>query len=151
MAKMSIIFNGFEKLAAELDGMGKDLHPAVNEALTETQKYVQQGLEAAAETYQKKGGGKGWTKGDMYKAIIKDASIEWEDYYLASVKVGFNLDAKGGFHSVFIMYGVPMHGKFNKGYAKDTKVYNAIRGVRTKNQIKKLQKAIMEKYLKLGR
>ena len=108
MAKMSITFNGFEKLTAELDRMKREIKPAVDEALTDTQKYIQDNLEIAAEPYQN-GGNKGWAKGDMYKAIIKNADVEWENYYLASVKVGFNLDQKGGWHSIFVMYGVPRH------------------------------------------
>lgn len=149
MARMSIIFDGFEKMAAKLDEMGREIKPAVNEALEETQKYIQQGLEVAAAPYQSPNGGrKGWAKGYMYDAIIKNPTILWEAS-VASVKVGFSSENKLGFmHSIFVMYGVPRHGKFNKGYAKDTAVYNAIKGTRTKNQIKKLQKEIMEKYLK---
>lgn len=152
MAKMTIIFDGFEKMAAQLDEMGKELKPAVNEALEETQKYVQQNLEAATQAYASPNKGRrGWAKGYMYDAIIKDATVDWAGS-VATVKVGFSSQNKLGFmHSIFVMYGVPRHGKFNKGYAKDAGIYNAIRGTRTRNQIKKLQKEIMEKHLQLGR
>ncbi len=150
MAKMSITFNGFSELAAELDRQGKELKPAVSEALEETQKYIQQELESASEIYQK-GGKKGFAEGDMYDAIIRDPVIEWNGN-LASVKVGFSSYGgsmwKGFMHSIFVMYGVPAHGKFNKGYQKDAKVYNAIRGIRTKKKIAELQKEIMQKHLK---
>lgn len=36
MAKMQILFDGFENLAYAIDEAGKDLHSAVDEALTET-------------------------------------------------------------------------------------------------------------------
>ena len=149
--KMSITFNGFETMAAELEKIGGDLKPAVNEALEETQKYIQQQVESAVEPYQD-GGQKGYAKGDMYKSIITNPKIEWSGS-VASVNVGFSkqLDWKGFMHSIFVMYGVPAHGKFNRGYHKDAKVYNSIRGIRTKKQIEKIQKEIMEKHLKLGR
>lgn len=151
MAKMSIVFNGFDVLAEKIDQMGKDIKPAVDEALIETQKYIQTTLESAAAPYQSpKDGRKGWAKGNMYDAIIKDAKVEWEGY-VATVGVGFSSRNRLGFmHSIFVMYGVPFHGKFNHGYAKDTKIYNAIKGVRTKNRIKKLQQEILEKYLNSG-
>ncbi len=147
--RMSITFDGFEKLAAELDRQGKDLKPAVNEALEETQKYIQQELQSATLQYAN-GGRKGYAKGDLYDSIITDPDIEWNGL-VASVKVGFSSIYGGweGFmHSIFVMYGVPAHGKFNRGYGKDAKVYNAIRGIRTKKQIEKLQKEVMEKHLK---
>ena len=61
MAKMSITFDGFEKLAAELERQGKELKPAVNEALEETQKYIQQELEIAVQPYSN-GGRKGYAE-----------------------------------------------------------------------------------------
>lgn len=148
MARMSITFNGFEQMAAKLDEMGKDLKPAVNEALEETQKFVQAKLEHAAQPYRNpQKGRKGWAKGNMYDAIIKNPIIEWQ-HTVATVKVGFSSENKLGFmHSLFVMYGVPMHGKFNHGYAKDINIYNAIRGIRTRRQIAEIQKMIMGKYL----
>lgn len=148
MARMSITFDGFEKLAAELEREGKELKPAVNEALEKTQKYIQQEVESATQPYAN-GGQKGYATGDMYDAIIREPRIEWNGN-VANVKVGFSKDQnwKGFMHSIFVMYGVPAHGKFNRGYGKDAKVYNAIRGIRTKKQIEKLQKEVMEKHLK---
>ena len=148
---MSITFDGFEKLAAELDKVGGDLKPAVNEALEETQKYIQQELESASQIYSS-GGRKGYADGDLNAAIIRNPKVEWLGN-VGVVDVGFSkeLNWKGFMHSIFVMYGVPAHGKFNKGYQKDPKVYNAIRGLRTKNQIEQIQKEIMENHLKLGR
>lgn len=144
---MSITFDGFEKLAAELDKQGKELKPAVTEALEETQKYIQQQVESASEVYSS-GGRKGYAEGNLVNSIITDPKIEWEGN-TAKVGVGFSSqkDKKGFIHSLFVMYGVPAHGKFNRGYQKDTKVYNAIRGIRTKNEIKKIQQEVMKKYL----
>ena len=62
---------------------------------------------------------------------------------VAEVNVGFNLRQPGGFHSIFIMYGTPR-------IAKDTRVYNAIRGAKTKKSVEDVQMKVMAKHLKFG-
>ena len=148
MAKMSIMFDGFNDLAYQIDKVGGDLHKAVDEALTETQKLVQGNLEQAAAPYAS-GGQKGYATGEMFKAIIRNPEISWTGN-VAEVRVGFDLHQEGGYHSLFVMYGVPRHKKNNPGIAKDAKIYNAIRGVRTRKQIEDIQESTMRKYLKVG-
>ena len=142
MAKMSITFRGFEQLAEDIDAIGGDLKNAVDEALTESQKIIQSNLQTAAAEYSRKGGGKGYTTGKMYQSIIKDPQVEWKGL-IAEVGAGFELFARGGWHSIFIMYGTPR-------MSKDQKVYNAIKGTKTKNEIAKIQEEIMQKHLALG-
>lgn len=142
MAKMKIIFDGFADLAEQIDKAGKDLKTAVDEALTETQQIVQNNLEQAANTYARKGGGlKGYATGEMFSTILSDARIEWAGN-VAVVHVGFDLNAPGGFHSIFVMYGTPR-------MAKDPKIYNAILGAKTRKQIAEAQEKIMQKYVTL--
>lgn len=141
MAKMSIIFDGFKDLASEIDRAGGDLKSAVNEALTETQSLVQNNVTTASAPYAGKGL-KGYAEGDMFRSIINDARVDWHGQ-IAEVSVGFNLSEKGGWHSIFVMYGTPK-------MAKDQKVYNAIKGTKTQKDIAKLQQEIMEKHLKFG-
>jgi len=141
MAKMTILFSGFEDLAADVDRSGGDLEKAVDEALQETAKYIQSQVESAAAPYAAKGL-KGYATGRMYSAIIKDNMVYWNGN-IAEVGVGFSLDESSGWHSIFIMYGTPR-------MAKDTKVYNAIKGAKTKKEIEKIQQEVMQKYLKLG-
>lgn len=148
MAHMSITFDGFDSLAERIDKIGANLHDAVDEALNETQSIVQENLTVAAAPYTN-GGVKGYAKGQMFGSIIKDEGVKWKGN-IAEVRVGFDLSTKGGFHSIFIMYGVPRHRKSNRGISKDTKVYNAIRGVKTKQQIEDAQQRIMEKYLSIS-
>ena len=141
MAKMSIVFDGFKELAYRIDKSNGGLEKAVDEALTETQKLIQSNVSSAASPYANKGK-KGYATGAMYDSIIKDAKIEWHGS-VAKVEVGFKLKGSasgGGWHSIFIMYGTPR-------IRKDTKVFNAIKGKRTSNQIKKLQEEIMRKYI----
>ena len=141
MAKMKILFDGFADLAYRIDAMGGDLHSAVDEALTETQKLVQENVTTAAAPYAK-GGNKGYATGAMYNSILDDARIKWNGN-VAEVDVGFDLTTTGGYHSIFMMYGTPR-------IAKDTKLFNSIKGTKTRNQIAELQKEIMMKHLSLG-
>ena len=139
--KMKIIFDGFEDLAYAIDKAGGDLKSAVDEALVETQKLIQQNVASAAAPYAAKGR-KGYATGRMYSTIIGDGAVSWEGS-VATVNAGFGISDSGGWHSIFIMYGTPR-------MAKDTAVYNAIKGAKTKKEIEKIQQEIMQKYVILG-
>jgi hypothetical protein len=147
MAKMSITFDGFEKLAEDIDEVGGDLHAAVDEALAETQKLVQDNLTSASAIYGRKGGGKkGYATGEMYRTIIQDLQIDWRGT-IAEVKTGFSgegANLSGFMHSIFVMYGTPR-------MPKNAKVYNAIKGTQTRKQIAEKQEEIMVKHLELGK
>lgn len=152
MARMGIIFDGFKDLAYQIDKAGGNLREAVNDALTETQHLVQVNLEMAAAPYAGKGL-KGYATGELYEAIIKDVRIYWTGG-IAEVGVGFTSNGgqtiAGFMHSIFIMYGTPRHEPNNRGITADKKIYDAIRGSRTKKEIAELQQEVMSKYLKLG-
>lgn len=145
MAKMEILFDGFENLAYAIDEAGKDLHAAVDEALTETAEIVKANLIPAAAAYDRKGL-KGYATGKMYKSMVKDTSIDWKGM-VASVGVGFSTNNYttylGFMHSIFVMYGTPK-------YPKDQKIYNAIKGTKTKKEIAAKQQEVMQKHLQLG-
>lgn len=140
MARMQILFDGFKDLAYAVDACLGDeaLHKSVDEALVETGKYVQQQVTSAAASYSKKGGGlKGYATGAMFKAIKKDQIVYWNGS-IAEVSVGFDL--KEAFWSLFVMYGTPRMGK-------DSKIYNAIKGAKTKNEVARIQQEVMSKYI----
>lgn len=139
MARMSILFDGFKDLAAAIDRVDSNaMKSAVEKALDETGKLVQGKVNQAALPYANKGGGlKGYATGEMFKALKKDNPVIWITPYIAEVSVGFNLDAPGGFHSIWVMYGTPR-------MSKDQKLYNSIKGTRTKHAIALLQKQILE-------
>ena len=141
MARMSITFDGFNELAEMVDKAGAGLKKAVNEALVDSQKIVQQNLTTGAAVYSAKCL-KVYAHGDMYSTIIGDGAVSWEGS-VATVKAGFKLDQNGGWHSIFVMYGTPR-------MSKDPKVYNAIKGTKTRKEIAKTQDEIMVKHLKLG-
>lgn len=139
MAKMSIIFDGFADLAEQIDRIGGNMQKAVNEALEATQEVVENNLVPAASVYATKGR-KGYATGSMFKSLIRSTKVTWKGT-VAEVNVGFNLGEN--FHSIFIMYGTPR-------IAKDTEIYNAIKGAKTKQEIEQVQAMIMKKYLSIG-
>lgn len=141
MASMKIIGNSFAELAEAVDKAGADLKTAVNEALVESQKIIQSNLTTGAAVYAGKGL-KGYAKGNMYSTIIGDGAVSWSGN-VATVNVGFELMANGGWHSIFVMYGTPR-------MSKDPKVYNAIKGTKTRKEIVKKQEDVMVKHMKLG-
>ena len=136
--KMKILFNGFEDLAYLIDKTGGNLQEAVDDALTETQILVQNNVTSAAAPYSAKGL-KGYATGRMYSTIIDDGIITWHGS-VATIDVGFRIRADGGWHSIFVMYGTPR-------MSKDTKVYNAIKGTKTKKEIADKQEEVMQKYM----
>ena len=143
MAKMKILFDGFEDLAADIDRCGGDVKEAVTEALQKTQDYVSERTSAAASPYASKGGGlRGYATGKMYNTIIKNHKVDWKGH-IAEVSVGFKLRTRGGWHSIFVMYGTPR-------MSKDKKIYNAIKGTKTKKEIAKIQQEVMQEHLRLG-
>lgn len=141
MAKMSIVGDSFKDLARAIDEAGGDLKAAADEALRDTGKLVQSNLVSAAQPYAGKGK-KGYATGEMYRAIKRTFSPVWAGD-VAEVGVGFDLYAKGGFHSIFIMYGTPR-------ISKDQAVFNAIKGTKIRKRIADAQKKIMQKHLKLN-
>lgn len=139
MARMSILFDGFDDLAAEIDRAGGDLTAAVEDALQQTQEFIQNGLIMAAAPYNGKGL-KGYATGKMFGSIVDDRKIYFKGN-VAEVRVGFELDK--GFHSIFIMYGTPR-------IKKDQKIYNTIKGTKTQKEIAELQEMVLRKHLNLG-
>ena len=141
MAKMRLTFDGLDRLARRIDEIEGDIKPAADEALTKVQRYVQENVRQASAKYTK--GGTTYSTGRMRAAIKPDNGPEWAGT-VASVHVGFEIYAAGGggMHSIWRMYGTPRA-------AKDTRLYNAIRGVRTRKQVREIMEKTFIEHAKL--
>lgn len=139
MAKMTLSFDGLEDLARRIDEIEGELKTTANEALTKVQHHVQANTRHAAAKYSK--GGTTYSTGRMKSTVKADSGPEWAGN-VASVHVGFELYEPGGFHSIFIMYGTPR-------IAKDTNLYNAIRGARTQKQVREIMENVFIEHARL--
>lgn len=141
MARMRLEFTGLQDLARRIDEIEGDIKPAATEALTKVQRYIQDNTRQAAAKYTK--GGTKYSTGRMKAAIKPDSGPEWAGT-VASVHVGFEIYAAGGggMHSVWRMYGTPRA-------AKDTKLYNAIRGARTQKQVREIMDKVLQEHARL--
>lgn len=130
MAKMTLEFDGLQDLLYKISEVEADLKPAVDDALTQVQAFVQGQTRQAAAKYVK--GGTEYSTGKMLGAIKPTDGPQWSGS-VASVGVGFEIHKAGGggMHSVWMMYGTPR-------ITPDTKLHNAVRGVRTKLEIRKI-------------
>ena len=142
--KASIEFDGFKQLAYAIDKAGKDLKQATDEALTDTQQLIEENLNTAAAVYKYKGL-KGYATGAMYNAILRKADVKWIGD-VAEVGTGFTSNGgatlSGYMHSIFVMYGTPR-------MSKNQKVFDAIKGNKTKNDVAKTQREALQKYMQL--
>lgn len=127
----------FANLLTAIEKKGKDVKAAADEALTATSDLISQNLTTAASPYAGRGR-KGYATGKMYGTILHEAPT-WEGN-TATLKAGFRI--RDALESIFIMYGTPK-------IAKDTKVYNAIMGTKTRKEIQQKQEEVLQKYMGL--
>lgn len=113
-----------------MDRLGADLKVPIGEALQKSKEYVDEQAHAAMKKHHR--------TGKTESTILDSASVEWEGH-LASIKVGFDISG-GGLPSIFLMYGTPR-------MAKDSKLYNAVYGPKTKREVKEIQEKIFQEAL----
>lgn len=137
MARMSLEFDGLKDLLYKISEVEGDLQPAADEALTKVQRYVQANVRQAAARYSP--GGTRYSTGAMKAAIKPDDGPQWAGS-VATVGVGFEIHKAGGggMHSVWMMYGTPR-------ISPDTKLHNAVRGLKTKVEIRKIMDETLRK------
>ena len=129
--KLTVDFNGFDRLKARLDEIGGDATKrAVDGALNASQAMVARQLHGAMKKHHR--------TGDTEKSIIDGNSdlsgVNWTGDE-ASVMVGFDM-MESGLVSIFLMYGTQVHGQPH--IKPDRQLYNAIYGAATKKQIQKI-------------
>ena len=133
-SKMGIEFEGFDEAIKRIEKLDGDVKAITEKALKETHKIVTKYAEEAIIPHR--------LTGATEKSLKRDASIEWSGTE-AKVPVGFSI-SKGGLASIFLMYGTPR-------MKKDQKLYNAIWGTKTHDDVLKAQEDIFyEEIGKLG-
>ena len=126
--KMTLEFEGFNELLADLKRLEGDAKAVAEEALGETQKIVARRSQEAMKKHHRTGRTEG--------SIIENSAPEWEGF-TAVAGVGFKI-RDGGLPSIFLMYGTPRA-------PKDTAVYNAVYGSSTRKEIENAQREVFLK------
>lgn len=125
MAKTKIEFEGFDEVIARLSQLEGDVKGTTEQTLQKTKQHVHESLKLAMQKHNRTGA--------TVKSLDEDSRVKWQGS-VGSIDVGFDL-SDGGLPSVFLMYGTPR-------MSKDQKLYNAIYGKKTKDEIMKLQEEI---------
>lgn len=135
MSKLSIEFDGFERMIDELNKLGADVEKAAEEGLKQAKAHVTSNLRQGMAKHNQTGA--------TVASLDESMRAEWIGK-TATIHVGFNID-KGGLPSIFLMYGTPR-------MAKDQNLYNAIFGAKTKREVKEiLEQALADAIRKAGK
>lgn len=121
-SKLSLEFQGIAEMAEKLEKLEGDLKAVTAKALEESHAYVTPKLHDAMRKHRR--------TGNTEASIVDNADVKWAGN-VASIGVGFDLQ-NGGLPSVFLMYGTPK-------IKKDTTLYNAIYGTKTKKELQEMQ------------
>lgn len=134
MAKLTIEFDGFEKMIKELNKLEGDVEKAAEEGLAKAKAHVSEKLTRAMQKH--------FQTGATVRSLDTSSKATWIGK-TAEIKVGFNID-KGGLPSIFLMYGTPR-------MAKDVTLYSAIFGSKTKREVKDiLEQSLADAIKKAG-
>ena len=137
MAKLKLDFSGLDKMIEDMHKMGANVKEVAESALKKSRDYINSNLESAMTPHNR--------SGETMKSL-KDAPVEWSGT-VAKIPVGFDIK-NGGMPSIFLMYGTKVYG--TPRVKKDTKLYSAIYGKKTKEKIKEIMSEEFRKVLKNG-
>ena len=134
--RISLEFDGFDVLKNQLDELGGEAtERAVTDALKASQSVIARNVESAMQTHNRSGA--------VSRSIINGSQPEWTGT-TAEIGVGFKI-SDGGLPSIFLMYGTKLHGQPH--VKPDRKLYNAVYGKQTIDQIHTIQREAFEKVL----
>lgn len=125
MAKTRIEFEGFDEVIARLSQLEGDVKGTTEQALQKTKQYIHENLKIAMQKHNRTFA--------TVKSLDEGSRVNWQGS-IGSIDVGFDI-SNGGLPSIFLMYGTPR-------IRKDQKLYDAIYGEKTKDEIMKLQEEI---------
>ena len=120
--KLNIEFEGFEEVISRLTQLESDTKKITEDALKKSKSYIHKNLSAAMGKHNK--------TFKTVRSLDSSYGVEWAGS-VGTINVGFDL-TKGGLPSIFLMYGTPR-------MKKDQKLYNAIYGKATRDEVIKIQ------------
>lgn len=132
MAKMSLSFDGLDKMLKKLEALEKDTKSVTEEALSKAHEIVTAKAEQAIAKPNLPARGH-YSHGDTAASLQRTPKITWKGSE-ASVDVGFNI-RNGGLASIFLMYGTPK-------MAKVQSLYDAFYSSQTEGEVINAEKEI---------
>lgn len=138
MAKMTIAFDGLERLCKQLEDMSSTntLRKVADEAMQKCFEQTQDALKSAMGKSPHNFDRTGETKA----ALKTDKKVEWNSPTTGSIGVGFDITGKNtghsGLASIFLMYGTKVGG--SPRVEPDRNLYNAIYGAAAKRKRKEI-------------
>lgn len=127
----AIEFDGFDEVLSRLKKLDGDAKTVTEKALIATHGHITPDLHSLMKPHKR--------TGKTEASIVEKATVNWNGT-IAKVDVGFDI-TKGGFPSVFLMYGTkgtPRH----RPTKADSKLKNAIFGSKVKTEIMRIQEDI---------
>lgn len=129
--KLSLEFDGLDEMMKKLANIDIDVKNAASEALQKSKRKVHVNL------------GKEMTRHNRtfktVKSLDKNKNVKWTGT-IGIIDVGFDLE-NDGLPSVFLMYGTPTQ-------KPDRKLYNAIYGKKTREEVADIQREYFSKMLR---
>lgn len=118
-------------LIKKLEKLEGDIKSTSEKALKESQKYITKNLHTEMKKHHR--------TGKTEKSLVENPSVRWVGT-MAEIDVGFDI-SNGGLPSIFLMYGTPR-------MKKDQKLFNAIYGKGTIEEVAKIQADILYKEIR---
>ena len=126
MAKaLGIDYSEISNLVKQLQQIDGNIKKTTEQALKKSQKYSAGNLHSEMAKHKQ--------SGETEASIVEDSKVQWIGS-IAQIDIGFDI-SNGGLPSIFLMYGTPR-------MSKDQKLFNAIYGKKTSNEIANIQKEI---------
>lgn len=129
--KFSCEFEGMDELISRISKLDGDIKATTEKALKKTHSHVIPNLHTLMKSHKR--------TGRTERSIQDRPNITWVGN-VASVDIGFDI-SNGGLASIFLMYGTPR-------MKKDTKLYDAIYGKKTIQEVRDLQRDIFYEELR---
>lgn len=129
--KFGLEFEGMDQMIKRITDLGGNVKTVTEKALKESHSYSTKLLHEAIAPHKR--------SGRTEQSLVDSSNVKWVGD-TASVEVGFDI-SNGGLASVFLMHGTPK-------IKKDQKLYNAVYGKQTQQEIARIQQNIFYEELR---
>lgn len=137
--KIGLQFTGWKEMMAGIDKVAGEagLKQATEAALKASKAHIDKKVDSVMTKGNMPAGGKYWT-GETKKSLDKNFEVDWQGY-TGSIEIGFDLE-DSGIRSIFLMYGTPRMSPVSG-------LKDAFYGKKTKDEVRKIQKEAIQKYI----